>query len=337
MSTFLSPSPAPGPSPAPALKARSVALLEGAATRRHFRVMRLGNGALQASIRGNRGVFERVGLGSVFTPDDLATRCRELSWMTLDHRRFELCICISAESRLLDPSRMDRTALSNGAAHADALVAFINGGYFNHRKMADPTREEWLAIGPVHTATAELPSLALPDDYREDFHPLSAEDGASIMSAPLLSRDGRAEFTEQLLQQARYTAPAAGPDGRPDIRPGSLQHAAARHPRAAISYPASAGSGNLRFIVGRVANRTQDPETGYSLPEWSLACSWLDRRDGVGRDGSRQLHNDSLNLDGGNSVVMGAHLPGRTVPFQLAQSSTGRPLANLVVAVERPR
>jgi len=321
---------------------RAAALLEGAAVRHRFNIRHIGHGVINAQVRGPRAVLERIGLASAFASDDPPERRRDLAWVAVPRVRYALGVFVPEHGGMTVPSQLDRAQLCPAAGAATAAVAYINGGFFNYRQMADPEAAECSTVGEACLPGRQLPCLRVPDDYEEDYHRLQADNDASLMVAPRLSRAGRAVFTEDQSKQERYQAPSSV-NGSPDIQPGSLKHAAMRHPRAAISYPPTASAGMLRMITGRVADRNRDPGTGYTLGEWSSVCARLDRL-GVNlanhndsREGTctvSQAPNSSSNLDGGNSVAMGALVPGQT-PLRVSQSVAGRPVPNLVMVTER--
>ena len=307
-----------------------------------IRVRHIGNGIISGRVSGSREVFKAIGLEGIFTPEDPPERCRELAWLAFPRACYALDVYAPEVGGLVVPDTLERPALCPPGAGRDVAVGYINGGFFNHKGLADPSAPECSTMGAAFTKGRQLPGLPVPGAYQADYHPLQADGAASLMVAPRLSVAGQAVFTEAEEQQPRYQPPAGKrADGSPDIQPGSLQHAAMRNPRAAVSYPPTDSTGTLRLIVGRVADRERDPASGYTLGEWSAACARLDRL-GVGEayrspagDGPEQrLPNSSSNLDGGNSVAMGALVPGR-VPLRISQSAGGRPVPNLIVVTGR--
>jgi hypothetical protein len=336
----------------------------GRQARKHIQVRSVAEGLIFVRLSGDRRFFERIGLhgetacsvvskgailkeavlkGSAPTGSDNSEPYfeeRQLAYLAVDHRRFRGCV-LAQKGRLShprdfhnpsEPSREEPSSRSFSVPYQRAArpVAYVNGGFFNHRQFASTDAEEQASIGRSGHQNGSLPSLPLPDDYRDDYRQVSFEDGSLLNTGPQLSFCGTPVFTEAMLEDPKYDLEAGFSLATDKIIPGHLRHAAGRHPRAAISAPSARGRhahmGWSRLAVGIVKDRDADPEAGYTMAEWAKMTARLDRLSSP--------PNASVNLDGGKSVALGvAGLGKRDV--RVAQFETGRPVANFIGFVER--
>lgn len=314
----------------PSLNAKALARLRGAIVRRNYRIQHVGNGIIKGYARGNHNTLTRIGLSSV-SPEDASARRSELNWLSIPRARFEIMVRAPTDESLCNPVQIRPELLDLPLPNSGIATAYINGSFFNYMRQADAELPECAPIGQMVCQGKPVRSIAPLKQYQQDYHRFDGDDDSSLMLAPLLSSQGRVEFSEGVAKDERFSIALTNSHWRPKISPGSLQHAHLRNPRAAISIPATAIEGNVRLIAGLARDRNADPLAGYTLPEWARVCSRMDR---LGLAGTDRPPNTSLNLDGGNSVALGAMLPGgRRVC--ISQTPGGRPVANIIALVER--
>lgn len=328
-----------GDMPLPALNPREIdsmvrravdrlkALSAGARVRHQLRVEAIDKGLVLVRIEGDRRLFEAVGMSAAFSPQDDAAHTQELTYLAVDGKQYAGRVLTGPNESLIDPARLDRQTASALTDAGEGSFACINGGYFNYKRFADAQAPESASIGQVTSAGVAHTHLPPPPVYDQDFHSLTFEDGSSIELAPRLSDEGCPLITKRDLAAVKYRVdPACETSVLSATIPGNLQHAAARHPRAAISLADDMRSATTRLIIGRAADRKRNPNSGYSLAEWADITARLDKLDG-------SPHRSS-NLDGGGSAALVVIAPDGTCRRTL-QNEVGRPVANLIGFVER--
>lgn len=204
--------------------------------------------------------------------------------------------------------------------HGDkTTVALINGGFYNMAGRADATAAYHATIGASRTAACSMPSLHIPEAYKNDYVYIELEDGSSMFAAPQLGKNGNPMFMEDRLNNPAYRVPADFDFADSFIAPGTLRHAADRNPRSAVSLPSEPGRGRARLVVGLAKARGADQ--GYSLVEWSRLVARIDRL--------ASPANASFNLDGGFSASLVVRDKNH-LPVVTAQATRGRPVANVI-------
>lgn len=309
------------------LASRYLATWRGATVRTHVRIKAFAQALISVRLKGTRAWFERVGLERVFDERDGPSRVRELAYLALDGQRYIGSVRGAADGgALVNPVTLTREDATTLTDKADGTIVCINGGYFNHKQKASAQAPQCASIGKFVSHAREEPSLPIPQAYAHDYCALEFADGSCVQVAPRLSAGGEPLIDRNTLIAQKYDVEGRDPKWRPDIVPGSLQHAAGRHPRAALSLPVTGNGGTIRLITGLVRNRDADPDGGYDLAQWAQATRRLDRLSAPA--------NTSVNLDGGASVALVA-LTADGKRLCLSQSETGRPVANLICFVEQ--
>jgi len=300
---------------------------QGVRARKCVRVETIAKDMIYVRLRGDRTLFERTGLSAAFEARDTPQHIQELAYVVIDGRRYSGKVVTDRDGALINPVQLSWEQALALARHGTGSFVCINGGFFNHKRMACEDAPENASIGKMVSDGLERPGLPLPQDYADDYRLLEFEDGSCIEVAPRLSESGKPVVTDETLADPKYDIERTDPAWRPDITPGRLQHAVSRHPRAAISQPASSGAGKTRLIVGTAWDRDNNPDAGYSLTQWAQIVSRLDKLS--------TPPNSSTNLDGGGSLALVA-MTASGERICVAQKGGGRPVANLIAFVERP-
>jgi insecticidal toxin complex protein TccC len=190
---------------------------------------------------------------------------------------------------------------SGSASHLNAAInkadarwsAYLNGGFYNLQQRASRQAPKWASIGNSFVDGRYRPSLPLPAAYADAYVDLKMSNGSFIQTAPLLAKDGKAQFTEMRLQEARFKFDATA------NLPGELGHADQPNNRSAISLlnKESAAKDRTRLVIGIGDSRRKDDSSGFTMPEWSDVMARIDRLNIV--------PGESFNLDGGDSTALG--------------------------------
>ncbi len=278
------------------------ALVEGAAVRRHYHVRALADGAVFVQVRGGREVMDAVALMGPCAAGDVVADGgihRHVAWLALDQRCFSSRLV--ADGSLQDPTRCASRGGGQPAGHR--VVVHINGGFFNYARRSCQDLPEAASIGPSRSMqSGPLPCLPLPALFADDYQRLQFSDGSHVVSAPQLAVDGVDVFSSRMRSDPRYRLPDRFSfDAGDVVPPGSLWHAHDPNPRAGISMPASTSTGIVRLVVAPMPRRDQ-PASGCSLAAFAGIMARLDRMETPA--------NRSVNLDGGESVVLQAWVNG---------------------------
>jgi hypothetical protein len=149
----------------------------------------------------------------------------------------------------------------------------------------------------------------------------------AVTSGPILSRDGQPQFPASNLNEPRYQyGMLRGKlEGNNDIQcpPGALYHASDRNPRSAIIVPNESRQDarvSLLYVVGRGQGGA-----GMTMPELARTTARLgNSRGDIG-----------LNLDGGNSSLVGTKRSEENTFNYHAQFREGRDSATMILFGER--
>ncbi len=243
-------------------------------------------GIVRVSMRGGPGLFRATGfdLGHRFNGQ------RVLGWLSIDSQYQSRVVVGNRGMALIPLMNMEgrQVNLMSGTTSA-SHTAFINGGFYNFQHQADMYLPRSTPIGETAAAGRKVDSIPLHEDYKDYYARLQMSDKSYIHSAPVLSHQGEAVFTEELLEDPMFQFDAA------TNYPGFLGHSSHGNPRSGISM-AGSKAGATRFAVGLGYGRGED-SPGYTMPEWAAVFARLDRLNPV--PGS------SINLDGGTSSGMG--------------------------------
>ncbi|GAB3062265.1 hypothetical protein GCM10027214_29560 [Stenotrophomonas tumulicola] len=209
-----------------------------------------------------------------------------------------------------------------------AVVVRINGGYFNFLRRASAEVPEYAAIGPVAGAGGRPGlSLPVPAAFASDYQSVTFGDGSLFSSAPVLSRRGTAVFAGKAQDDPNYRLPEGFSFDRGGlIPPGHLWHAHDANPRAGLSLPAGPGEGIVRLVAAPMPDRSM-AASGYTLRTFSQVMARLDRLHPDGR--GKGVANSSLNLDGGESLLLQAWAGGQR-RVDIRQVSHPRSVGNFI-------
>jgi insecticidal toxin complex protein TccC len=190
---------------------------------------------------------------------------------------------------------------SGSASHLNAAInkadarwsAYLNGGFYNLQQRASRQAPKWASIGTSFVDGQYRPSLPLPAAYADTYVDLKMSNGSLIQTAPLLAKNGEAQFTEMRLQEARFKFNAKA------NLPGELGHADQPNNRSAISLlnKESEVKDRTRLVIGIGDSRRKDDSSGFTMPEWSDVMARIDRLN--------KVPGESFNLDGGDSTALG--------------------------------
>jgi|GEM_PF-6798343 len=243
-------------------------------------------GIVRVRMNGGPGLFKATGfdLGRRFHGE------RVLSWLSVDSQYQSRVVVANRGMALIPLMSMEgrQVNIMSGTTNA-SHTAFINGGFYNYRNLADPDLPRSTPIGKVAAAGHKIDSIPLPPAYRQYYVPLPMSDKSYIHAGPVLSSEGEALFTPELLEEPKFQFEAV-----PNL-PGLLGHSSHGNTRSGISM-AGSKAGATRLAVG-VGHGRGEESSGYTMVEWAAVFARLDRLNPV--------PGASVNLDGGSSSGMG--------------------------------
>lgn len=312
-----------------ASSSRLCALWRGRSIRQQLRVGSLGPGLVSVRINGDQRFLEKIGLSDAFLGHAFKAHGRQqLAYIALDESRFTGRV-IADGSRGLALTQMNRADMDDLVSATGRTVVCINGGFFNHHRLAAADMVECASIGVSLSHGEKMPHLPLPDGYVDDYIKIHFKDGSLLETAPALSCEGQPLISEEKMREPRYGSSKELTGDRDPVIPGQLRHAREAHPRAAISASLS-GDGRTRLVVGldhgrRPLAEKRASDAGYTLLVWSRVMARIDRLETPA--------NSSINLDGGGSAAVMVMMPDGSKTTQ-AQAASGRPIANFLAFVE---
>ncbi|WP_053116504.1 RHS repeat-associated core domain-containing protein [Pseudomonas sp. P1.31] len=294
------------------------ALSQSVAASGGVRVRTVAKGIISVDIVGGNELFNRLGIGLTRPVQG----DRALSYLSIAPAlRGKVAGSEQGFFLQLEPGQAIKAQAGLKSAGA---VAYINGGFFNFRNGASEFISPFAPIGPTVISGKRQVYAPIPADYRRNYIELPMRDGSLINTAPLLSSNGEAVFTEKMLKQQRFQFTVKG------NQPGKLGHADSPNIRSGISLPSTSGAEQrTRMARGNSTGRTA-MATGYTMPEWSLVMA---RLEGMGGGGGH-----SVNLDGGYSSTLGvAGANGESLMRRPYANETTRPIGNFLVYYEKPQ
>ncbi|MPQ68585.1 MULTISPECIES: RHS repeat-associated core domain-containing protein [unclassified Pseudomonas] len=253
-------------------------------------IVTLAPGIIGVVMMGGAEVFERIGIS--LTRDFVGAR--SLFYLSIDSR-YESKIVGGDGPIPLKSSTADSLNAAIGSPHSE-FTAYINSGFYNAGRRADANAPAWASIGPISVGGELKRSVALPDQYKDDYVQLTMDDASFIYTGPLLAEGGSVAFTSDKLDDPKFQF------SEEKNIPGYLVHANRPNNRSAISLPAESGGkdARTRLVIGLGVGRG-DNSPGFTLAEWAEVTNRLDRLNATpGR---------SINLDGGDSSALGVLSP----------------------------
>ncbi|MHA6193163.1 RHS repeat-associated core domain-containing protein [Pseudomonas wadenswilerensis] len=230
---------------------------------------------------------------------------RVLTWLSIDPS-YSGKIAARERGRGMIPLKSLPGSMISEVANTSSaeFTAFINGGFFNYKKVLGPKKPQSSSMGPSHIDGGKGFSLPTPSRYASYYAPVLMDDGSFITSGPLLTEDGQQRFTQADLENPLFQF-----SKRLNL-PGWLSHSSHGNTRSAISFPDLEGgkAGRVRLAMGLARSRGETG-SGYTMSEWAAVMSRL--------DGLNEAPGYSVNLDGGSSSTLGVVNRAGEVLFKL--------------------
>lgn len=248
-------------------------------------VRTVGPGTIAVDIMGGNELFNRMGMGMGRS----VKGDRSLAYLSLDPSLRGKVAGAEQGIRLNTVSGED-IKLQAGLQNA-AVVAYVNGGFFNLQNQANKYVSPFASIGPSKIGGREQMYAPVPSDYRRHFVTVRMRDGSRIEAGPLLSQGGEAAFPESMLGQTKFLFDPK------NNHPGKLGHAGSPNIRSGITLPGGSETGQRTRLAWGNSTGRNETDTGYTMPEWSRVMARLEGMSGAG--------GWSVNLDGGHSAGIG--------------------------------
>jgi hypothetical protein len=306
------------PSLSPVVRIQS--LWRGITIRKKVSIRTITPGMILVRLRGDSIIFGSQDFKGYAPKSNSPVAPRCVSYLSLEKLQFKGGV-LAHNDMLINPVRLNLSNINELAKISHDMFVVVNGGFFNHKRLASQDVPEHISVGKVVVQGDELTSLPIPSCYMEDYSPISFEDNSLLEVGPTLSQSGKVVFSEARLADPKYDVQRNDLGYEIPIVPGELRHAAGRHPRAAISNSIGHLSGRVRLIVGTVPERDVNPDSGYTLPEWACVTARIDRLS--------TPCNSSINLDGGGSVSLVVR-DSDGERLTISQTVGGRNVANAI-------
>ncbi|MGP0012515.1 RHS repeat-associated core domain-containing protein [Pseudomonas sp.] len=274
-------------------------------------IITLAPGIIGVVMMGGAEVFERIGIS--LARDFVGAR--SLFYLSIDSR-YEGKIVGGDGPISLKSSTADSLNAAIGSPHSE-FTAYINSGFYNAGRRADENAPAWASIGPISVGGELKRSVALPDQYKDDYVQLTMDDSSFIHTGPVLAEGGSVAFTSDKLDDPKFQF------SEEKNIPGNLVHANRPNNRSAISLPAESGGkdARTRLVIGLGVGRG-DSSPGFTLAEWAEVTNRLDRLNTTpGR---------SINLDGGDSSALGVLSPKVALMDAQARGSPQRKVGSFI-------
>lgn len=292
------------------------------------------DGVVQVDIRGEKAVFDKVGLSELHTSFP-----KVLHYKAVDPGRFEANV---AGSGIYNPALQSGEQLMNELFDDTTVQSakrhvMVNGTFYNiHKNFGLP---QHAPVGSVNALKGHVDAITPYSEYEDQY--VRVQLGATYFhTAPLLSRSGEVMFDESMLQQSRFRY---GETPRSD--PGMLYHANHPNPRSALVMPSNIGYDTNHYpesrsngaqwdavrLVSITATRRGANSDGVTLPE---LASITKRLETLNATFSTEQPPHSVNLDGGNSVY-NAVITAEGKDEMPTQNQT-QGVANFIVLSEKP-
>ncbi|MCU1738145.1 MULTISPECIES: RHS repeat-associated core domain-containing protein [unclassified Pseudomonas] len=274
-------------------------------------IITLAPGIIGVVMMGGAEVFERIGIS--LARDFVGAR--SLFYLSIDSR-YEGKIVGGDGPISLKSSTADSLNAAIGSPHSE-FTAYINSGFYNAGRRADENAPAWASIGPISVGGELKRSVALPDQYKDDYVQLTMDDSSFIHTGPVLAEGGSVAFTSDKLDDPKFQF------SEEKNIPGYLVHANRPNNRSAISLPAESGGkdARTRLVIGLGVGRG-DSSPGFTLAEWAEVTNRLDRLNTTpGR---------SINLDGGDSSALGVLSPKVALMDAQARGSPQRKVGSFI-------
>jgi hypothetical protein len=178
----------------------------GEEVRSHVSVSRVkGTGIVHVRIKGNADTFEQVGIKGLNTDNGP----KRLHYLRVPTDGFQGRV-VGGDDIYYDKSKTacgkeSQQSLVSSTAPGAQSHAYINGGYFNLNQAwqnEDGTpKDRHIPIGETATSgDNNVDSIPVPEEYRQDYKPVSFGDGSKLTSGPELSEKGEEKFKQERLE-----------------------------------------------------------------------------------------------------------------------------------------